>query len=225
MDIRDKISKLLALADSPNEHEAKAALLKARELMAVHKLQPEDMAKVKSSKVIKKTVGITCTKMTNSWATKLSAVIAEHYCCKAYREHYPYSKKVKIGFIGLEEDFDICTKMYEYAFGFLDNRCKSIKKSRKDIYPSAKCRDMANSYGFGFCSGLEYALKKQKEEHQEWGIVLAAPKEVMDVVQTIGKASSYTEAKLDDRELVQEGYRDGQKFNLSHVIEEDTNGK
>ena len=31
--IRDKIAGLLALSESPNEHEAKAALLKARELM------------------------------------------------------------------------------------------------------------------------------------------------------------------------------------------------
>ena len=32
-DYREKIKKLLALAESPNEHEAKAALLKAKELM------------------------------------------------------------------------------------------------------------------------------------------------------------------------------------------------
>ena len=33
-DIRNKISKLLSLADSSNENEARAALLKARALMA-----------------------------------------------------------------------------------------------------------------------------------------------------------------------------------------------
>lgn len=33
-DLKDKIRKLLALAKSPEEHEAKAALLKARQLMA-----------------------------------------------------------------------------------------------------------------------------------------------------------------------------------------------
>ena len=36
-DIREKIAKLLALATSPNEQEAREALLKARELMAKHK--------------------------------------------------------------------------------------------------------------------------------------------------------------------------------------------
>ncbi len=36
-DIKGKIRHLLALAESPNENEARAALLKARELMAKHK--------------------------------------------------------------------------------------------------------------------------------------------------------------------------------------------
>ena len=38
MDIKDRIQKLLALSVNPNENEAKAALLKAQELMAKHKL-------------------------------------------------------------------------------------------------------------------------------------------------------------------------------------------
>lgn len=38
IDYKEKIKKLLALSESSNEHEAKAALLKARELMAEHNL-------------------------------------------------------------------------------------------------------------------------------------------------------------------------------------------
>lgn len=53
INIKDKIAKLLALAESPNENEAKAALLKARELMAEHKLRPEDVKKAKKEKVIR----------------------------------------------------------------------------------------------------------------------------------------------------------------------------
>lgn len=45
-DCREKIKKLLALAESPNEHEAKAALLKAKELMAEHKLSEMDVKDV-----------------------------------------------------------------------------------------------------------------------------------------------------------------------------------
>lgn len=40
--IKERIAKLLALAESPNENEAKAALLKARALMVQHKFRPEE---------------------------------------------------------------------------------------------------------------------------------------------------------------------------------------
>lgn len=43
MDYKDKIKKLLALAESPNENEAQAALLKARQLMAEHKIGEADL--------------------------------------------------------------------------------------------------------------------------------------------------------------------------------------
>lgn len=82
--IKDKIAKLLALAESPNENEAKAALLKARELMAEHKLRPEEIKKAENVKVVRELLDVTCTAMTNPWACALSAVIAEHYCCRAF---------------------------------------------------------------------------------------------------------------------------------------------
>ena len=50
--IKDKIAKLLALAASPNEKEAQEALLKARELMAKHKLRPEECQEKQSVKVV-----------------------------------------------------------------------------------------------------------------------------------------------------------------------------
>lgn len=43
MDYKDKIRKLLALAKSPEPEEAKFALLKARKLMAEHKLSERDL--------------------------------------------------------------------------------------------------------------------------------------------------------------------------------------
>ena len=50
--ITEKIAKLLALAESPYEEEAKAALLQARRLMAEHKLMPEDIEPQENKKVI-----------------------------------------------------------------------------------------------------------------------------------------------------------------------------
>ena len=51
--ITEKIAKLLALAESPYEEEAKAALLQARHLMAEHKLIPEDIEPQENKKGIR----------------------------------------------------------------------------------------------------------------------------------------------------------------------------
>ena len=50
-DYKEKIRKLLALAESPNEHEARAALLKARQLMAEHKLTEAELKDVEKQQV------------------------------------------------------------------------------------------------------------------------------------------------------------------------------
>ena len=54
--ITEKIAKLLALAESPYEEEAKAALLQARRLMAEHKLMPEDIEPQDNKKVIQESL-------------------------------------------------------------------------------------------------------------------------------------------------------------------------
>lgn len=80
-EIKKKIAKLLALSSSPNEKEAQEALLKARELMAKHELSPEECQQGSSAKVVMRTVGVECTKMTDPWAVQLGAVIGKRYCC------------------------------------------------------------------------------------------------------------------------------------------------
>lgn len=114
-DIRDKIAKLLALADSPSEAEARAALLKARELMAKHKLRPEEIKKAENVKVIKETIGVSCTGMTDPWMPNLTAVIAGHYCCCSFRQTIKGKKTKHIGLVGLEDDFAICKSVVLYA--------------------------------------------------------------------------------------------------------------
>ena len=58
MDIKDRIQKLLALSVNPNENEAKAALLKAQELMAKHKLSMADFETAPESEVVQYNTGI-----------------------------------------------------------------------------------------------------------------------------------------------------------------------
>ena len=125
-DVKEKIAMLLNLAsNNPSEGEARAALLKARELMAKHKLRPEECQKTEKTKVIRELLDVTCTAMTNPWAVSLSAVIAEHYCCCAYRNHKKGCQTQAIGMVGLEGDFEIAKRIFLYAYDCVTSACKN----------------------------------------------------------------------------------------------------
>lgn len=211
--IKDKIAKLLALAESPNENEAKAALLKARELMAEHKLRPEEVVKADKVKVIREVLDVTCTAMTNPWAVSLSAIIAEHYCCRAYRNRGAGCKTNRIGLVGLEEDFEIAKRIFLYAYDCVMASIKAnIKRDPSD--PSGTYREKCNAYGWGFTRGVAAAFREQEEEHQEWGLVMVVPKAVDDNMADMGKKTSFGKEKTGGwRDAYRAlGYQDSKQF-------------
>ena len=126
-DIKEKIRNLLALAESPEENEAKAALLKARELMAKHKLTEAELGEAKKQAVKNVLTDVTCSKRRDPWICSLSAVIGESYCCKGYRNHTKGRQTQTIGFIGLEDDVAICVSVFKYAVDFARAEIKRIK--------------------------------------------------------------------------------------------------
>ena len=209
--IKDKIAKLLALAESPNENEARAALLKARELMAEHKLRPEEIKKAEKAKVIREVLDVTCTTMTNPWACSLSAVIATHYCCRAYRTQ---KFAVKIGLVGLEDDFEIAKRIFLYAYDCVMSYIKrEIKKYPTD--PPGTYREKCNAYGWGFVQGVKAAFEKQDEENREWGLVLVVPKAVDDSMKDMGKPSTFGRIHDNHANYRARGYKDGAEFDPS----------
>lgn len=210
-DIREKIAKLLALADSPNENEAKAALLKARKLMAENKLLEADINGVREPKVVKKTIGIMCSGQKDTWAAALSGVIAKHYCCVAYRLRKAGERKIEIGFCGLEEDFEICVQAFRFAYDCIKYYCEhNIPRESDGTHVAYRKR--CNSYGWGFVIGVQEALNKQEEEHQEWGLVMVVPQAVMN--EFAGKKpTSYGRNTSEYGEYKRRGYVDGKNFN------------
>lgn len=216
--ITEKIAKLLALAESPYEEEAKAALLQARRLMAEHKLMPEDIEPQENKKVIQECVGVTCTKLSSPWTVYLSTLIAAHYCCRPYRSHAHGSKVSEIGFIGMEDDFKLCKLAFLYAYDCIASRCRQIRTQKG--YPAKTLREMCNSYGWGFCRGLSAAFQKQEAEHQEWGLVMVVPQAVEDAVSKM-KRSDYKISSTSsmNRQYAAMGYADGQEFDMRRRLE------
>lgn len=169
MDYKDKIRKLLALAKSPEPEEAKLALLKARKLMAEHKLTERDL-KERNTTVIKRAIGETFSKKANSWMDPLSIIIGENYCCSAFRCKISAKTTVwHVGFIGLEGDFEICVKIFRYAVRCVKSEQKKLRKQHRDYYTPQEIEKICDSYGYGFARGVYEAFTRQNEENQEYG--------------------------------------------------------
>lgn len=212
-DYKDKIRKLLALAESPVEAEAKAALLKARQLMAEHKLTERDCREAEKLAVKDVLTDITCSKRRDPWIVNLSAVIGENYCCKGYRRHYHGHQTQYSGFIGLEDDVEICVAIFKYAVDCIRAGVKRIKKENEGYY-SNYVKNLCDSYGYGFVNGISAAFEAQQEANkEEWGLVLVMPKEVKEAAQRLGheefKSRSEDTISTDGYTM---GYMEGKEF-------------
>lgn len=223
-DYKEKIRKLLALAESPNENEAKAALLMARKLMAEHKLRLEDCKESEKLKVIKKNVGITCTKRQNSWIVELSVIIAKSYCCSAFRSRKHGKQTVEIGFIGFEDDFEICERIFKYAVDCVLSKCKTLKEEYSGIYTATYIHKICDAYGYGFSKGVAKMFQNQNSAHQEYGLVLVVPEEFQQQAEKIGPPKIFKQMEkpsiVEEQKQAQSGYIDGMKFNPGRLLEE-----
>lgn len=213
-DYKEKIKKLLALAESNNEHEAKAALLKAKELMAAHKISEIDLVEIKNKEVRRVMTGITYTNRGSRWVGTLACTIAENYCCGCAVSG---SQTLEVMFIGLDGDVDVCTNIFKYAVDsanscsqyYLDHIYKYRCNSRK-VENTVK-----NSYATGFVNGIRDAFKEQKDGKEAgWGLVMQMPSEVEDVMKSdfITKKRRL-KGKEMDYGVYGEGFKDGKKFN------------
>lgn len=130
---------------------------------------------------------ITCSKRRNPWIVNLSAVIGENYCCKGYRNHGYGEQTQYIGFVGLEDDVEICVAIFKYAVDCILSEIKRIKKENACYY-SGYVKKLCDSYGFGFVNGISAAFAAQQKENESgWGLVLVMPKEVEEATQHFGK--------------------------------------
>ena len=212
-DYKDKIKKLLALAESPNEHEAKAALLKARQLMAEHKIAEAELKDVEKQEVREVWTDITCSKRRNPWVVHLSAVIGENYCYKGCRKHRPGEQTQYIGFIGLEDDVEVCLAIFKYAVDCILAEIGRIKKENQ-CYHGSYVKKLCDSYGYGFTVGISAAFEKQQEVNEEgWGLVLVMPQEVLEASKHLGNEEFHSRAeKTISGDAYSKGYRQGKEF-------------
>lgn len=217
MGIRDKIKKLLALATSPNENEAKAALLKAKKLMMEHKISETEVQGLEEQKLIHlQCDGIRWTTDSGEiWITSLANLIADNHLCSC-SWFTPKGKRTHILYIhGLGTDVELCKSVIEYAVGFVRGRIKIEQRRRVTSDPKA----VAASYARGFILGMELMYDEQKDEHPEWGLVVSKPQEVDEYMKSLGERNVRTRKTEFDPLAYMVGQNDGRQFNAQRVLE------
>ena len=217
MDIRDKIKKLLALATSPNENEAKAALLKAKKLMMDHKISEAEVQGLEEQELIH----LQCddvrwtTDSGEIWITSLVNLIADNHLCSC-SWFTPKGKRTHILYIhGIGTDVELCKSVIEYAVGFVRGRIKIEQRRRVTSDPKA----VATSYARGFILGMELMYDEQKDEHPEWGLVVSKPQEVDEYMKSLGERNVRTRKTKFDPLAYMVGQNDGRQFNAQRVLE------
>lgn len=216
-DIKERIRKLLALGESPNENEARAAVLKAKELMIKNKLTEGDIEDGKAREVVSRTCKDLSwtTDSGRIWYTNICKIIAENYCCVSAWSHQKGGRTYTLVITGVRNDVDVCEEVIKYAIGFVLSATKYL--SRRPGY-SIDPKATEKSYATGFVAGLELAFEEQKEEHPEWALVEVKPQEVQDYEKNLGTRNVRTRKSDMNMAAYLKGQVDGSKFNAKKVL-------
>jgi hypothetical protein len=196
--IIDKIKKLLALADSCNEHEAALAATHVQRLLAAHNLA---MADITSSERPDKAdlVETDVARSLPKWVRHLSAAVSSAFDCQAI--HHPATGKMT--FIGVGADVQVAA----YTFTYLDRTVRKLcsgylKQYAAATIPGRQRELMRHSYYLGAVSTISRQLLDQKKQTPvtpgalvpvKEGLIRTAMNE-MGAVRTIHSRRSYINA-------------------------------
>lgn len=129
--IIEKIEKLIALSGSDNENEAKAAMLKAQELMAKYEIEQDriDPERKKERPV----VCFTSPMFRDDWCVDVGSLIANNFRCRAIISQRRNSGGAyRLKFFGFEEDAEISINVFNYAVKVIRKRMATLRAIYRD---------------------------------------------------------------------------------------------
>lgn len=199
--ILNKIKNLLDLSTSPNEHEAKAAALKAQELMAKYDIDSQSV--VDTTSYIDEICHIVCENdgkhSMKKWKVLLAPIIANNFRCKLY------FMGNSVVFYGYKRDAEIASEVFKFLFTTGNklavryyNTCKKSGKPTKGVM---------NTYLSGFAAGVKEDLEKQCT-----ALMIITPKEVTDQFEDLTKnwkTKQFSMNRAADAEAFATGKKEG----------------
>ena len=236
----DKIRKLLALAQSPNENEAAIAAAKAQELMAEYEFTEVDLIHREINEQKFDTGRLAIPK----WKMDLARFIASAYGCRwYYNTGYCFDRGLpdelksngQITFYGPELDVEIALYVYEFCSKTVERMTVEYMKSTKTSKPNTGQRvKERNSYQLGLARSLgkkiddfagENRIKNETKSNQQG----MTGKDLMiikrDALKKYADSLSLKSGGGSKQTLSSEGYNQGQQDGKNIQIRTAVNGK
>lgn len=219
--IKLKILKLLALADSPNEHEAQLALQKAQELMQRHSLEEKDLLMDNDNVAVHET-DITFSRRRASWTLQLANVIAEIYHCRAFSRRRNRQQTRTVCLAGFSDDIQICERMLQYALSCINDWIFRLLHLNRDLYSAKERNLLSSSYAKGYIAGIYAAFRRRTQQQDAHGTSLVPrASNAVDL-----KVESMPVEQVEEEEMIRSifliGYSDGLRFHEVNKLESRT---
>lgn len=204
-----KVQKLLNLATSDVEEEARSAMLKAQALMAANNLSMDHIHAIRPApdEVIEKTAEKD-SKTIQYWHKLLTSVITRNFRCSClYRSYRNGTRDIVI--IGLTQDVEMCHETLTFSFQAAKNCWNRYRRSRT-FRTRAATEAAKKDYMVGFAVGLRDAFADQVKEK---AIVLTKSQRVDEYVRerAVRREPAMQRNGRVDRHAQAHGYSEGRR--------------
>lgn len=175
-----KIQGVLALAGSPNENEAKSAMLMAQKLLAkyhVSMAEVTDQNGEEKEEPIEQAIAFAVSGM-RAWVRDLTTIVAHNFkCCCGYS-----GSKRWPTFVGYETDAETAKTVIELAVKVADRLGANLAQTYNDKGMSAK--GVKESFCRGFVKGLKQAYEEQIAEDENCALMVIVPEKAQEEVRS-----------------------------------------
>lgn len=211
--IIDRVKKLLELAKSPEPEEAKAALLKAQELMMKYNINLTDaeLNERNTDSVVTKSYIFHKKLKRQQHHLNIASLLAHNFRTKTY-----YSN-LGIYFVGFEEDATTCVLLMDFLVQFIENAFPIFLKEDKKKNPlkyygegQSYSKFIKRSWISGFVSGLAQAFEDRLID-KSYEIMVITPTAVEEAYNelTLRTVSHKPRYEQKDRSAYTQGFEKG----------------
>lgn len=195
--ILDKIKKCLALSQSPEAHEAAAALRQAQKLMEMHGISQIDL-KMSDVGEVKVNSAVSVSRL-KDWETALVSTVGKAFGCKLmWTRSSSYAENVYGSFtmVGLKSQLELA----EYTVKVMQRKVVKARAEFVNSLPSYYTRKDKTVQADGFCKGwvaeiqktvMAFAMNKETEELLDERLVQLGSRGKAKVQQRMAGADGY----------------------------------